>query len=77
MHALAPCFISNLMCSLFSELNAPFAKWDSEQVADWLRGMGLAQYSAACRVWVKNGGTLLGAAPLELEKVRNFLRILL
>ncbi|XP_030844894.1 liprin-beta-1 isoform X5 [Strongylocentrotus purpuratus] len=51
-----------------SELNAPFAKWDSEQVADWLRGMGLAQYAAACRVWVKNGGTLLGAAPLELEK---------
>ncbi|XP_041472860.1 liprin-beta-1-like isoform X7 [Lytechinus variegatus] len=51
-----------------NDLNAPFAKWDSEQVSDWLRGMGLAQYAAACRVWVKNGGTLLAAAPLELEK---------
>ncbi|XP_072172396.1 liprin-beta-1-like [Diadema setosum] len=51
-----------------TDVNAPFAKWEGDQVADWLRDMGLPQYAAACRVWVKNGGTLLTATPLDIEK---------
>ncbi|XP_071512078.1 liprin-beta-1-like [Diadema antillarum] len=51
-----------------TDVNAPFAKWEGDQIADWLRNMGLSQYASACRVWVKNGGTLLTATPLDIEK---------
>ncbi|XP_071809139.1 liprin-beta-1-like isoform X2 [Asterias amurensis] len=56
--------------------DAPFAKWESDQVAAWLHDMGLGQYMSMCRVWVKNGATLLKASPLDLERelgVKNVL----
>ncbi|XP_022082864.1 liprin-beta-1-like isoform X2 [Acanthaster planci] len=58
------------------DIDAPFAKWEGDQVAAWLHEMGLGQYMSMCRVWVKNGATLLKASPLDLERelgVRNVL----
>ncbi|XP_038052774.1 liprin-beta-1-like isoform X2 [Patiria miniata] len=58
------------------DIDAPFAKWEGDQVAAWLHEMGLSQYMSMCRVWVKNGATLLKASPLDLERelgVKNVL----
>ncbi|XP_071830458.1 liprin-beta-1-like isoform X3 [Apostichopus japonicus] len=52
----------------WSDTDAPFAKWDVDQVAGWMHEMGLGRYVAMCRVWIKNGTTLLQASPIELER---------
>lgn len=50
------------------DANAPFAQWDVDQVAGWMHEMGLGRYVAMCRVWIKNGATLLQATPMDLER---------
>lgn len=55
--------------SLYSDADAPFAKWDVDHVAGWMHEMGLGRYVAMCRVWIKNGATLLQASPIDLERV--------
>ncbi|PIK43303.1 putative liprin-beta-1 [Apostichopus japonicus] len=54
--------------SSHGDTDAPFAKWDVDQVAGWMHEMGLGRYVAMCRVWIKNGTTLLQASPIELER---------
>ncbi|XP_033107076.1 liprin-beta-1-like isoform X3 [Anneissia japonica] len=48
---------------LKQDIDMPFAKWDTDQVAAWLHELGLSQYVSMCRVSVKNGATLLEASP--------------
>ena len=55
-----------------SDLDVPFARWDSDRVAAWLHSMGLSMYVGECKRWVKNGDQLLKASPHDLEKVRSF-----
>ncbi|XP_071954632.1 liprin-beta-1-like isoform X4 [Antedon mediterranea] len=51
---------------LKQDIDMPFAKWDTDQVAAWLHELGLSQYVSMCRVSVKNGATLLEASPQTL-----------
>jgi hypothetical protein len=55
----------------FSPLETTFARWQTEQVVNWLYGIGLGQYASECRKYFKNGLQLLHATPQELEKVKN------
>ncbi|XP_030221207.1 liprin-beta-2b isoform X11 [Gadus morhua] len=52
----------------FSHPKAPFHKWTSEQLGDWLEDMGLGQYGVLSRNWLHSGQTLVLATPQELEK---------
>ncbi|XP_035497701.2 liprin-beta-2b isoform X2 [Scophthalmus maximus] len=47
---------------------APFSKWSTEQVCDWLEDIGLGQYAVFARHWVTDGQTLLAASVQDLEK---------
>ncbi|KAF0040906.1 hypothetical protein F2P81_006804 [Scophthalmus maximus] len=50
---------------------APFSKWSTEQVCDWLEDIGLGQYAVFARHWVTDGQTLLAASVQDLEKFRR------
>jgi hypothetical protein len=58
----------------FSALETTFSRWQTEQVVNWLYGIGLGQYSTECRKHFKNGLQLLHASPQELEKVLSNFR---
>ncbi|KAM8815786.1 liprin-beta-2 isoform 8-T8 [Rhynchonycteris naso] len=51
-----------------SDINAPFAQWNTERVCAWLEDFGLAQYVIFARQWVTSGHTLLTATPQDMEK---------
>ncbi|CAF1263229.1 unnamed protein product [Adineta ricciae] len=51
-----------------SALEATFSRWQTEQIVNWLYGIGLGQYASECRKHFKNGLQLLHATPSELEK---------
>lgn len=51
-----------------SALETTFSRWQTEQVVNWLYGIGLGQYAVECRKHFKNGLQLLHATPQELEK---------
>ncbi|CAF4010933.1 unnamed protein product [Rotaria sp. Silwood2] len=51
-----------------SALETTFSRWQTEQVVNWLYGIGLGQYASECRKHFKNGLQLLHASPQELEK---------
>ncbi|CAF1300374.1 unnamed protein product [Didymodactylos carnosus] len=51
-----------------NDLETTFSRWPTEQVVNWLYGIGLGQYANECRKCVKNGLQLLQATPQELEK---------
>lgn len=51
-----------------SALETTFSRWQTEQVVNWLYGIGLGQYASECRKHFKNGLQLLHATPQELEK---------
>lgn len=53
----------------FSPLERTFACWTSEQIVNWLYGIGLEQYASECRKAFQNGWQLLNATPQELDKV--------
>uniref|UniRef100_A0A8C4PWR3 PPFIA binding protein 1b n=1 Tax=Eptatretus burgeri TaxID=7764 RepID=A0A8C4PWR3_EPTBU len=50
------------------ELDAPFAKWSTEQVCSWLHEQGLGLYTPMARQWVSSGQTLLHATAHDLDK---------
>lgn len=50
-------------------METTFSRWQTEQVVNWLYGIGLGQYASECRKHFKNGLQLLHASPQELEKV--------
>ncbi|KAM9376355.1 liprin-beta-2b isoform 2-T2 [Pholidichthys leucotaenia] len=50
------------------DLKAPFCKWNTDQVCDWLEDIGLGQYGILAHQWVASGQTLLSATPHDLEK---------
>ncbi|CAF5137211.1 unnamed protein product, partial [Rotaria sp. Silwood1] len=50
-------------------IEAKFVRWQTEQIVNWLYGIGLGQYASECRKYFKNGLQLLNATPQELEKV--------
>ena len=50
-------------------METTFSRWQTEQVVNWLYGIGLGQYASECRKHFKNGLQLLHATPQELEKV--------
>lgn len=52
----------------FSDLDMPFARWDTDRVALWLHVMGLSMYVGECKRWIKNGAQLLEATSHDLEK---------
>ena len=62
-------FMHNMLDLLFSDVNQPFARWDTDRVALWLHVLGLSMYIGNCRRWVKNGEQLLKASNRDLEKV--------
>ncbi|CAF4258752.1 unnamed protein product, partial [Adineta steineri] len=49
-------------------IETTFAHWQTEQIVNWLYGIGLGQYAGECRKHFKNGLQLLHATPQELEK---------
>lgn len=51
-----------------------FARWQTEQIVNWLYGIGLGQYANECRKYYKNGLQLLHATSQELDKVSLFIR---
>lgn len=55
----------------FSAVETTFSRWQTEQVVNWLYGIGLGQYAGECRKHFKNGLQLLHASPQELEKVSS------
>lgn len=52
----------------FCRPDKPFAEWETEYVCNWLEDIGLENYVADLRRWIKNGGQLLGASAHDLEK---------
>lgn len=48
-----------------------FARWQTEQIINWLYGIGLGQYTNECRKNYKNGLQLLHATSQELDKVNQ------
>jgi hypothetical protein len=62
-------FSSILKSYSFSALETTFSRWQTEQIVNWLYGIGLGQYASECRKHFKNGLQLLHATPQELEKV--------
>jgi hypothetical protein len=52
-------------------LETTFARWQTEQIVNWLYGIGLGQYTGECRKYFKNGLQLLHATPQELDKVKK------
>ena len=60
-----------LSLSRFSPLETTFARWQTEQMVNWLYGIGLGQYASECRKYYKNGLQLLHATPQELDKVKE------
>lgn len=63
-------FIVDSSLFLFSDVDAPFARWPKDQVCDWLQEQGLGLYVNMARVWISSGQTLLQASQLDLERVR-------
>ncbi|XP_066276118.1 liprin-beta-1-like isoform X11 [Branchiostoma lanceolatum] len=58
------------------DLDTPFAKWDPDQVCQWLHEQGLGMYVANARHYVKRGETLLRSSPHDLERelgIKNYL----
>ncbi|XP_044928989.1 liprin-beta-1 isoform X11 [Mustela putorius furo] len=51
-----------------SDLDMPFAKWNKEQVCDWLVEQGLGSYVNSGKHWIASGQTLLQASQQDLEK---------
>ncbi|CAF0918897.1 unnamed protein product [Adineta ricciae] len=51
-----------------SSLESTFAHWQTEQIVNWLYGIGLGQYTTEFRKHFKNGSQLLHTSPQELEK---------
>ncbi|KAL3267266.1 hypothetical protein HHI36_011399 [Cryptolaemus montrouzieri] len=49
----------------------PFGEWDTENICDWLQDLGLDQYIADAKKWVKNGQQLQECAISEIEKELN------
>lgn len=49
-------------------LEQTFSRWTSEQIVNWLYGIGLGQYASECRKAFQNGLQLLNATPQELDK---------
>lgn len=64
-------FFVELSVDLFSSLESTFAHWQTEQIVNWLYGIGLGQYTTEFRKHFKNGLQLLHTSPQELEKVRE------
>ena len=63
-----------------SSPDLPLGEWDTDTVCGWLLEMGLENYVADARRWVKNGKHLAGASNHDLDKelgmkVRYFLKI--
>ncbi|CAH1256992.1 PPFIBP1 [Branchiostoma lanceolatum] len=59
-----------------TDLDTPFAKWDPDQVCQWLHEQGLGMYVANARHYVKRGETLLRSSPHDLERelgIKNYL----
>lgn len=54
---------------IFSPLEMTFARWQTEQLVNWLFGIGLGQYANECRKYYQNGLQLLNATSHELDKV--------
>jgi hypothetical protein len=52
-------------------LETTIARWQSEQIVNWLYSIGLGQYASECRKYYKNGLQLLHATPQELDKVKK------
>ncbi len=52
-------------------METTFARWQTEQIVNWLYGIGLGQYTGECRKYFKNGLQLLHATPQELDKVKQ------
>lgn len=59
-------------CCCLSDINLPFARWDTDRVALWLHVLGLSMYIGNCRRWIRNGEQLLMASSRDLEKVRGW-----
>lgn len=57
--------------NIFSPLEITFARWQTEQIINWLYGIGLGQYTNECRKNYKNGLQLLHATSQELDKVNQ------
>ncbi|XP_078586468.1 liprin-beta-1-like isoform X11 [Branchiostoma floridae x Branchiostoma japonicum] len=58
------------------DLDTPFAKWDPDQVCQWLHEQGLGMYVGNARGYVKRGETLLRSSPHDLERelgIKNYL----
>ncbi|XP_078670549.1 liprin-beta-1-like isoform X5 [Branchiostoma floridae x Branchiostoma belcheri] len=58
------------------DLDTPFAKWDPDQVCQWLHEQGLGMYVGNARHYVKRGETLLRSSPHDLERelgIKNYL----
>ncbi|XP_078453303.1 liprin-beta-1 isoform X12 [Lampetra planeri] len=51
-----------------SDLDAPFAKWSTDQVCNWLHEQGLGMYVGMARQWVTSGQTMLRATAHDLDK---------
>ncbi|XP_078670595.1 liprin-beta-1-like isoform X46 [Branchiostoma floridae x Branchiostoma belcheri] len=59
-----------------TDLDTPFAKWDPDQVCQWLHEQGLGMYVGNARHYVKRGETLLRSSPHDLERelgIKNYL----
>ncbi|XP_078586508.1 liprin-beta-1-like isoform X48 [Branchiostoma floridae x Branchiostoma japonicum] len=59
-----------------TDLDTPFAKWDPDQVCQWLHEQGLGMYVGNARGYVKRGETLLRSSPHDLERelgIKNYL----
>lgn len=57
-----------LFFGFFYRPDKPFAEWETEYVCNWLEDIGLENYAADLRRWIKNGAQLLAASPHDLEK---------
>lgn len=60
--------ISPMRQTMNFQTDKPFAKWDTDMIADWLTMIGLSMYTQQCRRWVKKGSDILNATPAEVDK---------
>ncbi|KAJ8950861.1 hypothetical protein NQ318_011157, partial [Aromia moschata] len=56
---------------LMPKPDKPFTEWDAENICDWLQDLGLDNYVADAKRWIKSGQQLQEASINEIEKELN------
>ena len=63
--------INVLSFLIFSDMDIPFGRWDTDRIVAWMHSMGLSMYVGECKRWVKNGAQLLKMNQHDIEKELN------